>query len=53
MVLNLSGEIGLTKNRLTTLRTEILQGNRDGKPCVRWMRPSASWTCWWATCRTR
>ncbi|WP_199102773.1 chemotaxis protein CheA [Aquitalea sp. ASV11] len=30
MVLNLSGEIGLTKNRLTTLRTEILQGNRDG-----------------------
>ncbi|ATP29745.1 chemotaxis protein CheA [Chromobacterium violaceum] len=29
MVLNLSGEIGLTKNRLTTLRTEILQGNRD------------------------
>ncbi|AXK39664.1 chemotaxis protein CheA [Crenobacter cavernae] len=27
MVLNLSGEIGLTKNRLTTLRTEILQGN--------------------------
>jgi two-component system chemotaxis sensor kinase CheA len=28
-VLNLSGEIGLTKNRLTTLRTEILQGNRD------------------------
>lgn len=29
MVLNLSGEIGLTKNRLTTLRTEILQGNND------------------------
>ncbi|WP_215781561.1 chemotaxis protein CheA [Paludibacterium sp. B53371] len=29
MVLNLSGEIGLTKNRLTTLRTEILQGNHD------------------------
>lgn len=29
MVLNLSGEIGLTKNRLTTLRTEILQGSRD------------------------
>ena len=26
-VLNLSGEIGLTKNRLTTLRTEIMQGN--------------------------
>lgn len=26
-VLNLSGEIGLTKNRLTTLRTEIVQGN--------------------------
>ena len=29
LVLNLSGEIGLTKNRLTTLRTEILQGNND------------------------
>jgi two-component system chemotaxis sensor kinase CheA len=29
MVLNLSGEIGLTKNRLTTLRTEILQGSTD------------------------
>lgn len=29
MVLNLSGEIGLTKNRLTTLRTEILQGSHD------------------------
>lgn len=29
MVLNLSGEIGLTKNRLTTLRTEILQGNHE------------------------
>ncbi len=28
-VLNLSGEIGLTKNRLTTLRTEILQGNME------------------------
>ncbi|SCK05635.1 chemotaxis protein CheA [Vogesella sp. LIG4] len=28
-VLNLSGEIGLTKNRLTTLRTEILQGNTE------------------------
>lgn len=28
-VLNLSGEIGLTKNRLTTLRTEILQGNSN------------------------
>ncbi|WP_027824246.1 chemotaxis protein CheA [Laribacter hongkongensis] len=26
-VLNLSGEIGLTKNRLTTIRTEIMQGN--------------------------
>lgn len=25
-VLNLSGEIGLTKNRLTTIRTEIVQG---------------------------
>jgi len=28
-VLNLSGEIGLTKNRLTTLRSEILQGKTD------------------------
>ncbi|WP_018150060.1 chemotaxis protein CheA [Leeia oryzae] len=28
-VLNLSGEIGLTKNRLTTLRTDILQGRSD------------------------
>ncbi|MCB6184406.1 chemotaxis protein CheA [Leeia sp. TBRC 13508] len=28
-VLNLSGEIGLTKNRLTTLRTDILQGKND------------------------
>lgn len=28
-VLNLSGEIGLTKNRLTTLRTDILQGNHS------------------------
>lgn len=28
-VLNLSGEIGLTKNRLTTLRTAILQGKTD------------------------
>ncbi|MBV1776989.1 chemotaxis protein CheA [Burkholderiaceae bacterium DAT-1] len=28
-VLNLSGEIGLTKNRLTTLRTDILQGRTD------------------------
>ncbi|WP_184202008.1 chemotaxis protein CheA [Chitinimonas taiwanensis] len=29
-VLNLSGEIGLTKNRLTTLRTDILSGKTDG-----------------------
>jgi two-component system, chemotaxis family, sensor kinase CheA len=29
-VLNLSGEIGLTKNRLTTLRSEIIQGKTDG-----------------------
>ncbi|GAB3264935.1 chemotaxis protein CheA [Chitinimonas naiadis] len=29
-VLNLSGEIGLTKNRLTTLRTDILNGKTDG-----------------------
>ena len=28
-VLNLSGEIGLTKNRLTSLRTEILNGATD------------------------
>ncbi len=28
-VLNLSGEIGLTKNRLTALRSEILNGNSD------------------------
>lgn len=28
-VLNLSGEIGLTKNRLTTLRAEILSGKTD------------------------
>lgn len=28
-VLNLSGEIGLTKNRLTTLRSEIMQGKMD------------------------
>ncbi len=30
MVLNLSGEIGLTKNRLTCLRANILQGKTDG-----------------------
>lgn len=30
MVLNLSGEIGLTKNRLTTLRADILAGKTDG-----------------------
>ncbi len=29
-VLNLSGEIGLTKNRLTHLRSDILQGRTDG-----------------------
>ena len=29
-VLNLSGEIGLTKNRLTCLRQEILTGKNDG-----------------------
>ena len=28
-VLNLTGEIGLTKNRLTCLRADILQGKRD------------------------
>ncbi|MBI4938791.1 MAG: chemotaxis protein CheA [Nitrosomonadales bacterium] len=28
-VLNLSGEIGLTKNRLTQLRTDILQGRQE------------------------
>jgi two-component system, chemotaxis family, sensor kinase CheA len=30
-VLNLSGEIGLTKNRLTCLRHEIMQGKNDGE----------------------
>jgi len=30
-VLNLSGEIGLTKNRLTCLRTEIMQGKTSGE----------------------
>jgi two-component system, chemotaxis family, sensor kinase CheA len=30
-VLNLSGEIGLTKNRLTTLRAEILSGKTDAQ----------------------
>lgn len=30
MVLNLSGEIGLTKNRLTCLRANLLQGKTDG-----------------------
>jgi two-component system chemotaxis sensor kinase CheA len=29
-VLNLSGEIGLTKNRLTTLRSDIMSGKMDG-----------------------
>lgn len=29
MVLNLAGEIGLTKNRLNCLRSEILNGHRD------------------------
>lgn len=29
-VLNLSGEIGLTKNRLTTLRSDIMAGRMDG-----------------------
>ena len=29
-ILNLSGEIGLTKNRLNCLRTEFLRGERDG-----------------------
>ncbi len=31
MVLNLSGEIGLTKNRLNCLRTTILQGKMDAE----------------------
>ena len=31
MVLNLSGEIGLTKNRLTCLRANILQGKTDSE----------------------
>ncbi len=30
-VLNLSGEIGLTKNRLTSLRADILAGKNDGE----------------------
>ncbi len=30
-VLNLSGEIGLTKNRLTHLRSSIMQGNNDSE----------------------
>lgn len=30
-VLNLSGEIGLTKNRLTSLRTDILNGKTDSE----------------------
>lgn len=30
-VLNLSGEIGLTKNRLTSLRADILQGRSDNE----------------------
>ena len=30
-VLNLSGEIGLTKNRLTALRSDILNGKQDGE----------------------
>jgi two-component system chemotaxis sensor kinase CheA len=30
-VLNLSGEIGLTKNRLTHLRSDILQGRKDAE----------------------
>ncbi len=30
-VLNLSGEIGLTKNRLTCLRTELMAGNTDAQ----------------------
>lgn len=33
-VLNLSGEIGLTKNRLTHLRTDILQGRSDASILV-------------------
>jgi two-component system chemotaxis sensor kinase CheA len=29
--LNLSGEIGLTKNRLTSLRADILAGKNDSE----------------------
>jgi two-component system chemotaxis sensor kinase CheA len=29
-ILNLSGEIGLTKNRLNCLRTDLMRGSRDG-----------------------
>lgn len=40
-VLNLSGEIGLTKNRLTQLRTDILQGRSDA-PTMRALDESVS-----------
>jgi two-component system, chemotaxis family, sensor kinase CheA len=40
-VLNLSGEIGLTKNRLTQLRTDILQGRADA-PTLRALDESIS-----------
>jgi two-component system chemotaxis sensor kinase CheA len=40
-VLNLSGEIGLTKNRLTQLRTDILQGRSDA-PTLRALDESVS-----------
>jgi two-component system chemotaxis sensor kinase CheA len=37
-VLNLSGEIGLTKNRLNALRSDILNGRSDTETCMRWIR---------------
>jgi two-component system chemotaxis sensor kinase CheA len=40
-VLNLSGEIGLTKNRLTQLRTDIMQGRSDA-PTLRALDESVS-----------
>lgn len=38
-VLNLSGEIGLTKNRLTSLRADILVDGTIPIPCTRLTRP--------------
>ena len=51
-VLNLSGEIGLAKNRLNCLRTDSLQGKTDPETMRRSTRPSAISICWSAICRT-